>query len=521
MNCEAREDPLGGNENSKINGKDEVCKTDEEKIHEMSNEDSSNQYLNEYYTINKPQDGDYYSDSDYLKCEGDVQENFSSRDEGQSGETTDPDRSDEVKRVVLDKKQKGQLKSADCIECSEQRCNSLKKEKRITTRQLILVSVASSLLGAILVAVIFMFLYPSIESSIDGLVNRVLVGKDSNSSISRMLASNNSSIYKKVEIEKSQTPIVAIAQKVGPSVVGIRATVKVTDFFFGTQESQPQGSGIIIRSDGYIMTNNHVVTDALSTRSNNLRNGSKIEVILPNQIDKPYTATVVGRDEKTDLAVLKIDATNLPAAELGNSDDVKVGELAVAIGNPGGLEYMGSVTAGIISGLNRTTPIEDGKELKLLQTDAAINPGNSGGALVNSSGQVIGVNTVKIGGQGYEGLGFAIPINKVKEITGNLIEYKYVKGRPLLGIIAEPRYTEDFAKENNMQMGVYVAEVSLFTGAYKAGIKPGDIITKFDGKAVKTVDDINEIKNKHKPKDVIKVEIYRDGNAKVLDIELS
>ncbi|HEY8350777.1 MAG TPA: trypsin-like peptidase domain-containing protein, partial [Clostridia bacterium] len=229
---------------------------------------------------------------------------------------------------------------------------------------------------------------------------------------------------------------------------------------------------------------------------------------------------VVGRDEKTDIAVLKIDAAGLPAAELGNSDEVKVGELAVAIGNPGGMDYMGSVTAGIISGVNRTITLDNGRKFKLIQTDAAINPGNSGGALVNSKGQVIGINTIKIAATDVEGLGFAIPINEANEIAESLISYKYVKGRPYIGVTIDKRFTEEFARSNNVPFGLLVYDVQQLSAAYKAGIHIGDIILKFDGKEVKTFEELENLKNQHKPGDEVEVEVYRDGETLKLKLVL-
>jgi serine protease Do len=326
-------------------------------------------------------------------------------------------------------------------------------------------------------------------------------------------------VIKNIVVENETSQVVAIAEKVGPSVVGIKVTTRVRNsWLFGGLESTPEGSGIVIREDGYILTNDHVIETAMSGRTTNLIEGAKIEVILQEQDDALYLATVVGRDSRTDLAVLKINKRNLSTIEFGNSDEVRVGELAVAIGNPGGLEYMGSVTAGIISGLNRTIPLEDGKQLKLIQTDAAINPGNSGGALVNGKGQLIGVNAAKIGGASFEGLGFAIPVNVVKDVAQNLIEFRYVRGRPLLGIMINPSYTEEVARENDMPVGVLVSEVSLFTGAFDAGIKPRDVITKFNGKSVKNVQELNEIRDQFKPGDVLDVEVYRD--RKYLDLKL-
>ncbi len=310
-------------------------------------------------------------------------------------------------------------------------------------------------------------------------------------------------------INESESPVVAIAQKVGPSVVGIQVSYTYDDMFFGTQTAGGSGSGIIYSSDGYIITNNHVIESALITKSNDLLSGASIEVILPDQEETPYKATVIGRDSKTDIAVLKIDATNLPAVEFGDSDQLKVGELAVAIGNPAGLEFMGSVTGGYISGLNRKIVFEDGKSMKLIQTDAAINPGNSGGALVNSKGQVIGINSSKIGGSGYEGLGFAIPSNIAKETADSLINDGYVKGRPQLGVGINTNFNNAIADENGVPHGVLVREVTPLSAAYRAGIKVGDILTKFNGTPIESYEELEEEKNKFKAGDVVEIELYR------------
>lgn len=384
--------------------------------------------------------------------------------------------------------------------------------------QLIIVAVVSSMIGGTIVGSYFQFLAPAMQPSSKSFFSNLVGNNDKTDTA----ASSNESTgtVKKVEIVQNEESVVtAVAEKVSPSIVGIRVTFKTRSFIFDmSQEGKSEGSGIIIKSDGYIMTNYHVIESAAAgTRGSN----AKLEVILPNKKDKPYEATIIGGDQKTDLAVIKINETNLPAVELGNSDKLKIGELAVAIGNPAGLEYMGSVTVGVISGLNRSIPIDDGKELKLIQTDAAINPGNSGGALLNSKGQVIGVNTAKIGENGFEGLGFAIPVNKAKEITDSLMQYKYVKGRPLLGIESDPDFNEEVAKQYDVPMGVLVAQVTPFSGAYKAGMKPGDIITKFDGKAVKSVNEINDLKVKHKPGDTVPVVVYRDGETITLQVQLT
>lgn len=382
--------------------------------------------------------------------------------------------------------------------------------------QLIIVALVSSILGGIIVYSAFQFAAPALQTTVNSLVN-----KTDNTGGAAANQNNSSSVYKKIEIAQSNTPVTAIAEKVSPSVVGIKAYSRVQDLFFGETVVPGEGSGIIIRADGYILTNNHVIEGALVNNTNNPVSGAKIEVILSSNKNKTYTAKIIGRDSKTDLAVLKIDAANLPAAELGNSDNLKPGELAVAIGNPAGMDFMGTVTAGIISGLNRKIQVDDYTELTLIQTDAAINPGNSGGALVNSQGQVIGINTIKISATGYEGLGFAIPINTAKQISASLIESGYVKGRPFLGVQIDQRFTGDVAKKNNVPEGLLVYDVTPLSGAYGAGIQKNDIITKFDEKPVKTFSDLNDIKNKHVPGDTVAVEVYRDGQTKTFQVKLT
>lgn len=381
--------------------------------------------------------------------------------------------------------------------------------------QLILVALISSILGGGVVFAAFQFVAPAIQPSVQGYFDNMMPKQANNTS-----AGDNSTVYKKIEIEKTDSPVTWIAQKVSPSVVGIKVTSRVQEFFFGEREQRSEGSGIIYSSDGYIVTNFHVIQSALDYTGTRLNRNAKIEVYLPNQLDKPYEAEVRGTDEVTDLAVIKINATGLKPAEFGNSDELEVGELAVAIGNPGGLELMGSVTVGVISGLNRTIQAVD-KNLKLIQTDAAINPGNSGGALVNSQGLVIGINTLKFANLGYEGLGFAIPSNEVKKVADYLIENKYVPGRPFLGIKADIYYDEETAIYRNLPAGVRVVEVIESTGAHKAGIKAGDIITKFDGQPVKSLTELNELKDKHKPGDKVKVEVYRNGSTITLEVTLS
>lgn len=302
-----------------------------------------------------------------------------------------------------------------------------------------------------------------------------------------------------------------IAQMVGPAVVGISCKVNYQSFF-GTQQGVSSGSGIIISDQGHIVTNYHVIDEAqdITVKFNN---------------GDEYTAELIGGDEQTDLAVLKIEPIdNMRVAVLGDSDKVEVGERAIAIGNPLGDELFGTVTQGIISGKNRTVKVDD-REMTLLQTDAAINPGNSGGALINKYGEVIGINSVKIAssssGSSSEGLGFAIPINEVKPIVTDIINYGYVKGRPLIGVTVQP-ISSEIAYYNNLPVdhGLYVMGVTAGGAAAEAGIQRGDIILSIDGTEVKTSTELNQIRDQHVAGDVVTLGIDRNGQSMSIEVTL-
>lgn len=307
---------------------------------------------------------------------------------------------------------------------------------------------------------------------------------------------------------------VAVAQKVSPSVVGIKVEYSVSSIFYRnmTSNATAEGSGIIISEDGYILTNNHIINSSSSYYE--VGKANKVIVTLFND-ETEYEATIVGTDEETDLAVLKIDKSGLTVAELGDSSSVQVGEFAMAIGNPLGMQS--SVSSGMISATDRKVT-SDGRTYTLLQTDAAINSGNSGGALANSKGQIIGINTLKMSGSGVEGMGFAIPINSAKPIYEQLIQYNKVK-RPYIGISGR-NLDEQTAKANNLVVGIYVLSIEEFSAAEKAGIKIGDVITAIDGKNITTMDELNEVKNNHSIGDEITLKINRNGKEKEFKLTL-
>lgn len=313
----------------------------------------------------------------------------------------------------------------------------------------------------------------------------------------------------------SETSI-AVAQKVKPSIVGIKVEYSVNSIFNRTSATATaQGSGVIISTDGYILTNNHVVNSTSTSSYYEIGKANKVTVKLYND-NTEYEAKIIGTDEQTDLAVIKIEKTDLIAADLGDSDSVQVGEFCMAVGNALGLGD--SVTSGIVSAVNREVKDSDNNKYLAIQTDAAINSGNSGGALVNSKGQVIGINTLKIAGTGVEGVGFAIPINSTKNIYEQLIQYNKVK-RPYIGI-SGINLDEQTAQANDLVVGIYVKTIDDFSAAEKAGIKIGDVITEIEGSNVKTMDELNEIKNKKSIGDTIKLKIYRDGKTKEISLTL-
>jgi serine protease Do len=311
--------------------------------------------------------------------------------------------------------------------------------------------------------------------------------------------------------------VTQIAKKVGPSIVSIRMTTKSqSNYFFGNRDnaSSSEGSGIIIRNDGYIMTNYHVIQNA--DPRTGLNQDTILEVFLPDK--RQAKAQFIGGDKENDLAVIKISLTNLPVAETGDSLKLEVGELAVAIGNPLGINFAGSVTVGVISALNR--PVTNGDYTQnFIQTDAAINPGNSGGALVNSQGQVIGINSAKISQTGVEGLGFAIPINTAKPIIEQLIKFGYIKGRPSTGITGI-EVTEAISRYYDLPMGIYVSELESGSGAELAGVEKGDVLLSFGGKTVKTIAELSTILKAYKAGDTVKIVVSRFGSKLSLKMTL-
>ena len=299
------------------------------------------------------------------------------------------------------------------------------------------------------------------------------------------------------ELIEGKTSIEKVASVGTESVVEIKTEAVSYSQFFPEVVAEGAGSGVVISTDGYIVTNYHVIDGA-----------NRITVTTKDK--KSYNAEVIGRDVESDLAVLRIKEKELAPAVMGNSGEVRLGQQAIVIGNPLG-ELGGSVTSGIISSLSREINV-DNQEMTLIQTDASINPGNSGGGLFNDNGELIGVVVAKSSGEDVEGLGFAIPIDRVKKVTESIIQNGYVTGKPVLGVSVF-QYEED-------EFGVHIESVDKGSAADEAGLREGDIMIKVDGEVVIGPESVQKVIASHEVGDKITIQIIRDGNEKTVNATL-
>lgn len=297
----------------------------------------------------------------------------------------------------------------------------------------------------------------------------------------------------------NELSVAEINTKVSPSVVLISGK---------SMQGEGQGTGVIITEDGYIATNAHVVSGF-----------SELTVTLNDENNTEYPAMVVGTDETTDIAVIRINASGLTPAELGTSSTLQVGQSVVVIGNPLGKEFSGSVTTGVISALDRQVEFEDGSVYNYIQTDAAINSGNSGGPLVNMQGQVIGINAAKIDTSVAEGMGFAIPIDDVVPVVNDLMEYGYVTNRPYIGIGGEG-LNEQYSSYYNLPQGVHVLSIEEGSPAAESELQVDDIITHINGVEINSVGQLNNVKNKCKPGDTVELTVYRYSTEKTFTVKV-
>jgi len=350
------------------------------------------------------------------------------------------------------------------------------------------------------------------------------VGKLSNSASTKYSSDSETTPIQRVSFDSQSYPDFTYAAENAVKAVvhvkvvkrGLENSYSLFDFFFGyggapnniPREQIGAGSGVIITSDGYIITNNHVIDGA-----------DEIKVTLDN--NKSYTAKLIGSDEATDIALIKVEEKNLPFLTFGNSDSLRLGEWVLAIGNPYNLRS--TVTAGIVSAKARSMPSMDG-EFKIeafIQTDAAVNPGNSGGALVNTRGELVGINTAIASRTGsYTGYSFAVPTTIAKKVVEDIIDFGKVQ-RAIMGITMQ-EIDSEVAKENNLNdvKGVLIAEVRSSSAAEKAGIKAGDVLLSVNGVTVKSAPEVQEQISKYRPKDKISVQILRNSKQINLPVVL-
>lgn len=404
--------------------------------------------------------------------------------------------------------------------------------------------VAAFVLAMVLVSGGSIGVYEGIRSSNADNSSSIVASNDSSAAES---STGDSSSSKKSDSSQSWIQLAStngsmsvadIVKKVTPSVVGVQSTFSSSNgsnnnpmngyggfFGYGSQGNNGSqgmtgvGTGIIMSKDGYIVTNAHVIYDD----EYGYGEASSVQIQMSDE-ETTYDARIVAYDKEADIAVLKIDADNLTPAEFGDSSSCEVGEMVVAIGNPLGLQFQNTVTCGIISALDLKVTIND-NTMTLIQTDTAINNGNSGGPLINSSGQVIGINSAKMsstysGEATVEGIGFAIPMSEAKSIVDDLINYGYVTGRPQLGISCQD-VTEAVSQAYNIPVGAYIFSVTAGGAADQAGLQPGDVITGIQDQTISTTEELNAVKNQYKAGDTITLTYVRAGETKKVDVTLA
>lgn len=374
------------------------------------------------------------------------------------------------------------------------------KNKRLnngTRNFLILICLTFAFLLLFLAGYLLYFSINKKQFTVNDFLSSQLAGSQSSSQSEQYQADPNAPSIQIENLESANGKMSAseIYKKLSPSIVGV-VTYNLEEGIEAGQKGE--GSGIIISKDGYIVTNSHVIGDTKSYG---------VKVVLNN--NEEYSAKVIGYDVRTDLAVIKADAEGLTEATFGNSDQLEVGQDIIAIGNPGGLDFAGSLTMGVVSALNRT--LSSSSLVKYIQTDAAISPGNSGGALINMYGQVIGINTVKVVSTGYEGMGFAIPINTAKSTIDDIISQGYVSGRVRLGITGKV-VSEYQARMYDVPQGILIAQIAQDSSLAASTAQVGDIIVKIDSCDVVSFDSLYSELTKHKPADTVTLTLYRPSS---------
>ena len=418
---------------------------------------------------------------------------------------------EEQKKEINKKVEKTETKNTKNVNNSSATNNSKKQDTekvKLGFGKTIALPFVSGLVGAAIVVGVTIPFLPQILGT-----NIANSNTNSNAIVAIQKTSTNS--QSSTNTTKATSNSASVAATVMPSIAKITVTYPVSSVFGGTTSTEAGGSGVVITEDGYVVTNYHVINSESDSFYYSLGEATSVKVQIYGDETK-YDAKIIGSDELTDIAVLKIEKDGLTPATLGDSDKIQIGEFAMTLGCPVGMDY--SVAAGIISGVNRKVQA-DGRTLTLIQTDASINSGNSGGALANSNGEVIGICNMKIASTDVDNVAFAIPVNTMVDVANQLIEKGKVI-RPFIGI-AGTALDSKTAEKYNLIEGVYIKKVYDFSPAEKAGIQIGDVVVSIDDKAVKSMDEITDYKLTKKVGDTITIKVFRDGIYKDLKLTLA
>ncbi|MBE7065855.1 MAG: PDZ domain-containing protein [Ruminococcaceae bacterium] len=396
-----------------------------------------------------------------------------------------------------------------------------KKKKTVGVGTCIAISSICTVIGCIIVAVLMICLYGIFDDGKDrnnnASLNNGIVDNGSDTTVSGEVIKPGSDVTINVETDNVANAVYA---KANQSVVGIRVVTSTSyaPWANETYQIMGEGSGVVYSEYGIIVTNYHVISAALNSKGT-MDSSCEIRVHLDTSLETYSKATLKGYDATTDLAVLKIDIKGLTPVDFADAEKVEIGETAIAIGSPGGLEFMNSVSSGIVSGLNRNLQTEDGIAYDLIQTTAAINPGNSGGALLNAEGELLGICVMKLVSTGYESMGFAISSGTVKSVVTQILKEGKVT-RAALGVMISNDYDATEAAQYDLPVGAWVHSVNDGSAAEKGGIKKGDIIVGLDEFEISSFYDLRNALLEHKPGETIKVKVYRNGKYLTLTVVL-
>ena len=432
----------------------------------------------------------------------------------------------EYKQFQKDKKQAEKQQREACQEAYAQNGFNYNSHKGGGTIKTVLISLISSLVVFSLIFALLAF-FPSKDKSFLASFytgSKIINSGETNNPSGNDITIGDNTVSKGDDVTINVTGESGIPQavyaKAANSVVGIEVSQVTGNKWNQYEQTVSMGSGIIYSEDGIIVTNHHVVESAINKSTGKLSSSYSIKIYFTIDLTEwAYATELIGYDAENDIAVLRVNSTNLQPIEFADSDKLVTGETAISIGSPAGIEYMNSISEGILSGLNRTVTTNNSVIYDLIQTTAAINPGNSGGALLNSEGKLIGICVIKIVSTNYESMGFAINSNTVKTIVESIKKYGYYN-KPLIGVTINTTYTPTIASEQGWPAGAYIEEVTKDSAADKVGIKAEDIITKMNDVKITSFLELRRFMLKCQPGDKITIELYKSGSGETYTVEV-